>query len=70
VGQLAPNEYYVSTVAYLRFGDTWYDDTPWTKDTQWTLSDHRYLLDLSDDSEFRCAVRVMRRTGINSEGKP
>mgnify|MGYP001036238772 CR=1 FL=1 len=70
VGQLAPDEYYVPTVAYQRFGDTWYDETPWTKGTSWALSDHRYLLDLSDNGEFRWAVRVMRRTGINNEGKP
>jgi hypothetical protein len=70
VGQLAPNEYYVPTVAYLHFGETWYDETPWTKETSWALSDHRYLLELSDNGEFRWAVRVMRRTGINDKGQP
>lgn len=70
VGQLAPNEYYVPTVAYLHQGETWYDETPWVKETVWTLSDHRYLMDLSDDGQFRWAVRVMRRTGISEEGRP
>jgi hypothetical protein len=73
VAQLAPNEYYVPTVAYLRLGETWYDETPWINQpslTRWDLSDHRYLLDLSDDGQFRWAVRVMRRTGINEEGRP
>jgi hypothetical protein len=70
VGQLAPDEYYVPTVAYLRFGETWYDETPWSKQPSWDMSSHRYLLELSDDGSFRWAVRVMRRTGINNEGKP
>jgi hypothetical protein len=70
---LAPNEYYVPTVAYSPVSDpsqTWYDDTPWTKETSWQMSDNRYLLSLSADGEFRWAVRVMRRTGIDAEGKP
>lgn len=70
VGQLAPNEYYVPTVFYLHLGETWYDDTPWLKETSWTLSDHAYLPGLSDNGEFQWAVRVIRRTGINAEGKP
>jgi hypothetical protein len=70
VGSLAPDEYYVPTVAYQRYGETWYDETPWTKETTWALSDHRYLLDLSDNGEYRWAVRVMRRTGVNAEGRP
>lgn len=70
VGELAPNEYYVPTVAYTHLGETWYDETPWSKETAWTLSDHRYLLDLSDDGQFRWGVRVIARTGINDEGRP
>ena len=70
VGQLAPDEYYVPTVAFLRYGETWYDETPWIKEPRWELTEHRYLLDLSDNGEFRWAVRVMRRTGINDEGQP
>ena len=71
VGQLAHDEYYVPTVAYLHFGETWYDETPWIKKPVWDMSEHLYLLDegQSDNGEFRWAVRVMRRTGT-SEGKP
>jgi hypothetical protein len=70
VGQLAPDEYYVPTVAWERFGETVYDETPWIKETRWLMSEHQYLLELSDNGEFRWAVRVMRRTGINDAGKP
>lgn len=73
VGQLAPNEYYVPTVAFSPVADpsqTWYDDTPWIKETSWTLSEHRYLLTVSSNGEFRWAVQVMRRTGIDNDGKP
>ncbi len=70
VGQLAPDEYYVPAVHYLRYGDSWPDETPWLKEPSWEMSEHRYLLELSDDGDFRWAVRVMRRTGINNEGKP
>jgi LysM repeat protein len=70
VGQLGPDDYYVTTVAYLHLGETWYDETPWTKETHWTLSEHRYLLDLSDNGQFRWAAQVMRRTGIDDEGRP
>jgi hypothetical protein len=61
VGQLPANVYYVITVAYSHFEETWYDETPWTKNTSWTLSEHRYLLDLSDDGQFRWSVQVMRQ---------
>jgi hypothetical protein len=73
VGQLAPDEYYEVVVAYSPIeapGQTWYDDTPWTKSTSWNLSDHPYLVNLSSDGVFRWAVRVMRRTGINDQGRP
>jgi hypothetical protein len=74
VGQLAPNEYYVPTVAFSPYrepGATWYDETvPWLKETNWNLSEHRWLLDESSDGQFRWAVRVLRRTGINEEGRP
>jgi hypothetical protein len=70
VGQLGPDDYYVTTVSYRHFGEIWYDETPWTKETRWTLSEHRYLLDLSDNGQFRWAVQVMHRTGIDDEGRP
>jgi hypothetical protein len=73
VGSLAVDEYYQMTVAYVPASDptvTWYDETPWIKETQWALSDHDYLPGLSADGEFRWSVRVMRQTGSDPEGKP
>ena len=69
VGQLAPDEYYEVVVAYLHYGDEWYDRT-WLRETSWELTENRYLLDLSDDGHYRWAVHVMRRTGLNDENKP
>jgi hypothetical protein len=70
VGVLPRDAYYVVSVAYSHQGDTWHDDTPWIKTTSWTLSDHRYLLDLSDDGLFRWSVQVFRQTRVDAEGKP
>jgi hypothetical protein len=70
VGQLPVDVYYVITVAYSHFGDTWYDETPWIQNTSWTLSEHRYLLDLSDDGQFHWSVQVMRQTGVDADGRP
>ena len=70
VGVLPRNAYYVITVTYSRLGDTWYDETPWTKNTSWGLSDHNYLIELSDDGQFQWSVQVMRQTGLDADGKP
>jgi hypothetical protein len=70
VGALPADAYYQPVVAYSHGGETWYDETPWTKDTSWALSEHGYLLDLSDDGRFRWSVRVMQRTGTDAGGKP
>ena len=70
VGPLPEDAYYVVTVAYIHLGDTWYDETPWTKDTSWRLSDHSYLLSLSDDGSFRWWIQVMRQSGIDEEERP
>jgi hypothetical protein len=70
VGVLPEGVYYVTTVAYSHLGDTWYDETPWIQATSWTLSEHRYLLDLSDDGEYRWSVQVMRQTGVDDDGRP
>ena len=70
VGTLPADAYYVITVAYARLGDTWYDETPWIQDTSWTLSEHDYLVGLSDDGQFQWSVQVMLRTGLDAEGKP
>jgi hypothetical protein len=70
IGPLPEDVYYVITVKYAHLGDTWYDETPWTKETSWRLSDHRYLLDLSDDGIFVWSVQVMRQTDLDADGKP
>jgi LysM repeat protein len=70
VPRLPADGYYVITVAYSHQGETWYDEVPWTRDTSWTLSDHGYLLSLSDDGQFTWGVQVMRQTGIGADGSP
>ena len=61
---------YVVTVSYIHLGATWYDKVPWTRETSWTLSDHSYLLDLSDDGWFQWSVQAMLQTGVDSQGDP
>jgi hypothetical protein len=73
VGQLPADAYYEVRVAYSPASnpaETWYDETPWRKETRWTLSDHSYLPGLSADGQFRWSVRVMRKTGQNAQGRP
>jgi hypothetical protein len=70
VGQLAEDEYYAITVAFTHGGEDWFDDTPWRKDAYWYLSDHRYLLDLSDDGLFQWQVQVIQQTGVDEDGNP
>jgi hypothetical protein len=70
VGQLPADAYYVVTLAYSHHGDTWYDETPWIKNTWWVMSEHRYLLDLSDDGLFRWSVQIKRQTGVDNQGAP
>jgi hypothetical protein len=70
VGQLAPEEFYVPIVEWTRFGKQIFDETPWTKDSSWRMSDHEYLREYSDNGEFVWSVQVMRRTGTNSDGRP
>jgi hypothetical protein len=70
VGTLGPSEFYQVTLAYTHSGATWYDEVPWTKNTQWMVSEHEYLLDLSDDGRFVWSVQVARQTGVDAAGKP
>ena len=70
VDKLPADAYYAISVAYSHEGATWYDDVPWTRNTSWALSEHRYLLDLSDDGQFRWSVQVVRQTGVDAGGKP
>jgi hypothetical protein len=70
VGTLPANTYYVITLAYPHEGATWYDETPWTQDTRWVMSEHRYLLDLADGGNFWWTVQVRQRTGVGPDGRP
>jgi hypothetical protein len=70
VGTLGADEFYVVTLAYTHFGETWYDEVPWTKNTQWLASEHEYLLDLSDDGRFVWSVQVVRQTDVDAAGQP
>jgi hypothetical protein len=65
--------YYEVVVTYAPFRDPttrWKDETPWTQETRWILSEHNYLLDLSANGEFEWSVRVMQKTGEAAGGKP
>ena len=70
MGVLSPDAYYVLTVGYVHLGDTWFDEVPWTRDTSWTLSEHRYLQDLCDDGRYWWSVQVMRPAGTDGTGRP
>jgi hypothetical protein len=70
VGELPSGASYEVIVSYMHFGERWYDEVPWTKDTNWTLSGHGYLLDLSDDGRFRWSVQVVHQTGVDANGNP
>jgi hypothetical protein len=65
VGSLPRDVYYVPRVSFNHSGQVWTDETPWTKTVTWALSDHAYLLDLSDDGVFTWGVQVMRKTGTD-----
>ena len=66
---LPPDGYYTITLAYYHLGQTWYDEVPWTQSTEWVLSDHSYLVELSDNAEFWWSVQVVRQTGVDAEGR-
>jgi hypothetical protein len=70
VGQLPSDIYYVPTVSYSHNGQTWLDETPWLKTLNWAVSEHGYLVDLSDDGLFQWSVQVMRQTGVDGNGRP
>ena len=67
---LPADGYYVIMVVYSHRGETWYDEVPWTQNTQWLASEHEYLLGLSDDGRFVWSVQVVRQTGVDAAGRP
>jgi hypothetical protein len=70
VPNLPADAYYVGTLAYTHLGATWYDEVPWTRETSWILSEHRYLLDLADHGLMTWSVQVTAKTGEDEEGNP
>lgn len=58
---LPPDGYCVVALAYDHQDKAWYDEVPWTRGADWMLTEHRYLLDLSDNEMFRWSVQVMRQ---------
>jgi hypothetical protein len=70
VAELAPDAYYAVTVAFSHLGERWIDDVPWTRETRWTLTQHAYLQDLSDDGQFWWSVQVVRQIGTGADGQP
>jgi hypothetical protein len=72
MGPLLSNDYYAIKVTYLHSGEIWTDNVPWTKETSWNLSDHKYLWDqnLADDGRFFWSVRVMYQTSTDANGNP
>jgi hypothetical protein len=73
VGQLPEDVYYEVQVLFTPVEDptqTWKDETPWTKDTRWTLSEHDYLPDLAARGHFAWSVQVVHKTGENAQGRP
>ncbi len=69
-GDLRPGVFYVITLAYSYRGLTVYDDVPWVTETSWDASEHRYLRDVAEQGQFYWSLTLMRRTGVNAEGKP
>lgn len=67
--KLPADGYYAVNLAFKHQGEIWHDDTPWLKEPRWAMSQHRYLLDLSDDGWYLWSVRVMQKTGEDAEGK-
>jgi hypothetical protein len=70
VGQPGTDVYYAISVSYSHAGETWHDETPWITDTVWLMSQHLYLLHLSDDGHFCWAVQAMRRLDVDPAGTP
>ena len=70
VGTLPEDAYYVVTLAYPHGNQTWYDETPWLKETSWQADEHAYLPELSNDGNFTWSVRVMLLTGEDERGRP
>jgi hypothetical protein len=66
---LDPDDYYFITIPYKHQSQIW-TDYAWTQQTSWSVEEHNYLLDLSDDGVFSWSVVLMRQTGTAANGVP
>jgi hypothetical protein len=72
VGQLPADAFYEVVVTYAPVTaptESWQDETPWTKESRWTLSEHAYLPGLAANGDLRWSVRVMQATGKDAYGR-
>jgi hypothetical protein len=67
--KLTANEYYIITVFFKHDGARW-NDYAYTQTTRWSVAEHDYLLDLSDDGLFEWSVQLIRATGKDPLGIP
>ncbi|MCG3206477.1 MAG: hypothetical protein FOGNACKC_00076 [Anaerolineae bacterium] len=65
--KLANNEYYVVTLQYQQFGQTWTDRAE-TKNTNWLVNEHSYLRGMADDGLFYWSVTLAQQTGTDANG--
>jgi hypothetical protein len=67
--ELGPDGLYLITIQYNFQGET-YTDYAWTQQPQWSMGEHSYLGDLSEDGLFRWSVVSIRQTGTDGDGVP
>jgi hypothetical protein len=68
-GQLAQDAYYIITINFWHAGQLW-TDYAFTAQTEWSLANHSYLLDVADDDRFIWSVTLLRATGMSEDGVP
>lgn len=66
---LASDEYYLVNLDYKHGGQIW-TDYVWTKQNQWLVKEHAYLLDQASDGRFTWAVKLMQAAALPADGKP
>jgi hypothetical protein len=60
---LTGDEFYQVTLSFKHQGALWYDYQT-LQGTEWTASEHRYLLDIADPpGEFTWSVKLIHKTG-------
>ena len=66
---LSLDELYLITIRYNHQGQV-FTDYAWTQQPNWSVGEHNYLGDLTDDGLFKWTVMLIRQTGTNSDGIP